>query len=115
LKQHKPAANISVEQLTPIVEKAIAKFGDQLFIRHAPIVQQEGSFSLRLDHFWVLLMRISNYATALNGVWIRLSTSAYAALYYYKVQHTDAWHFEPTQSTIPTRTMAWYDSWDESV
>jgi telomere length regulation protein len=30
--------------LTEILEKSISEFGDQLFIKHAPIIQQEGKY-----------------------------------------------------------------------
>lgn len=30
------------KNLTEILEKSISEFGDQLFIKHAPIIQQEG-------------------------------------------------------------------------
>ena len=34
--------------LTEILEKSISEFGDQLFIKHAPIIQQEGTYLLSL-------------------------------------------------------------------
>jgi hypothetical protein len=36
------SADVSEERLATIVEKTMIKFGDQLFIQHAPMVQQEG-------------------------------------------------------------------------
>lgn len=37
------------EDLETVLEKSVAQFGDQLYIKHTPVLQQEGTFSLEID------------------------------------------------------------------
>lgn len=69
------------DDLEMVLEKSIAQFGDQLYIKHTPILQQEGMYKVEVNIVNKANLVISTYASSAPRSGLRSSHKSCAPTY----------------------------------
>lgn len=60
----------SQRDLETVLEKSLQQFGDQLYIRHSPSIQQEGKHLQGCDVKFIVVISFSSLSSSSYGSWI---------------------------------------------
>lgn len=100
------------DEMVNILEKSLGQFGDQLYIKHSPILQQEGAW-----FYGTLLPPVltdNAYSTCTSPITecrICVQEVAAKADNDDEDRHLDDYHFQPVGSTSSEGSVPWYGCW----
>jgi telomere length regulation protein len=94
-----------------ILEKSLQQLGDQLYIRHTPTMQQEGTtLKLRFDKYG-LTMRNSSHTSCTSRCWSSPSKVSAPLFNDDKIWNPSECSFKPTRFIVTPCKISWHGSW----
>lgn len=95
------------DDLMSVFEKSLAQFGDQLYIKHSPVLQQEGELS-QPDVSGKQLTTTSTRPSVTLGCGIHPQNITCQARHGFAFKRVDERHIEQTGSNEPESPLPWH-------